>query len=72
MFRAAARGDRVAKRYPECLLLWIRHFATRSPLAAAAAENTFLRQLQTNLESFPNNCCISRDCRLTGYFIMNM
>jgi hypothetical protein len=26
----------------------------------------------TNFESFPNNCCISRDCRLTGYFIKNM
>jgi hypothetical protein len=55
----------------ERLLLWSRHFATRSPLAAAA-RNTFLLQLQTNFESFPNNCCISRDCRLTGYFIINM
>jgi hypothetical protein len=34
--------------------------------------NTSPRQLQTNFESFPNNCCISRDCRLTGYFIINM
>jgi hypothetical protein len=25
-----------------------------------------------NFESSPNNCCISRDCRLTGYFIINM
>jgi hypothetical protein len=25
----------------------------------------------TNFESFPNSC-ISRDCRLTGYFIINM
>jgi hypothetical protein len=48
-----------------------RHFAARSPLAAAA-RNAFPRQLQTNFESFPNNCCISRDCRLTGYFIKNM
>jgi hypothetical protein len=24
-----------------------------------------------NFESFPNYWCISRDCRLTGYFIMN-
>jgi hypothetical protein len=55
----------------ESLLLWSRHFATRSPLAAAA-RNTFSRQLQTNFESFPNNCCISRDCRLTDYFIINM
>jgi hypothetical protein len=47
-----------------------RHFATRSPLAAAA-RNTFPRQLQTNFDSFPNNC-ISRDCRLTGYFIINV
>jgi hypothetical protein len=52
------------------LLLWSRHFATRSPLTAAA-RNAFPRQLQTNLESFPNSC-ISRDCRLTGYFIINM
>jgi hypothetical protein len=29
-------------------------------------------KLQTNFESFRNNCCISRDCRLTGYFIINM
>jgi hypothetical protein len=29
-------------------------------------------ELQTNFESFPNNCCISRVCRLTGYFIINM
>jgi hypothetical protein len=55
----------------ERLLLWSRHFATRSPLAAAA-RNTFPRQLQTNFESFPNNCCISRDCRKTGYFIISM
>jgi hypothetical protein len=55
--------------YPERLLLWSRHFATRSPLAAAA-RYTFRRQLQTNFESFPNNC-ISRDWRLTGYFIIN-
>jgi hypothetical protein len=39
---------------------------------AVAARNTFPRQLQTNFESFHNNCCISRDCRLTGYFIINM
>jgi hypothetical protein len=25
----------------------------------------------TNFESFPDNCCISRDCRLSGCFIMN-
>jgi hypothetical protein len=55
----------------ERLLLWSRHFAKRSPLAKAS-RNTFPRQLQTNFESFPNNCCISRDCRLTGYFIINM
>jgi hypothetical protein len=48
-----------------------RNFATRSPLAAAA-RNTFPRQLQTNFESFPNNCCISRDCGLTDYLIINM
>jgi hypothetical protein len=54
----------------ERLLLWSRHFATRSPLAEAS-RNTFPRQLQTNFESFPNNC-ILRDCRLTGYFIINM
>jgi hypothetical protein len=47
----------------ERLLLWSRHFATRSPLAAAA-RNTLPRQLQTNFESFPNYCRISRDCRL--------
>jgi hypothetical protein len=41
-----------------------------SPLAVA--QNTFTRQLQTSFESFPNNCCISRDCRLTDYFIINM
>jgi hypothetical protein len=58
--------------YTERLLLWSRHFATRSSLAAAAARNTFPRQLQTNFESFPNNCCISRDCTLTGYFIISM
>jgi hypothetical protein len=55
----------------ERLLLWSRHFATRSPLASAA-RNTFPCQLQTNFESFPDNYCISRDCRLTGYFITNM
>jgi hypothetical protein len=53
------------------LLLLRRHFATRSPLAVAA-RNTFPRKLQTNFESFPNSCCTSRDCRLTGYFIINM
>jgi hypothetical protein len=53
----------------ERLLVWSRHLATRSPLAATA-RNTFPRQLQTNFESFPNNC-LSRDCRLTGYFIIN-
>jgi hypothetical protein len=55
----------------ERLLVWSRHFATLSALAAAG-RNTFPRQLQTNFASFPNNCCISRDWRLTGYFIMNM
>jgi hypothetical protein len=45
--------------------------ATQSPLVAAA-RNTFSRQLQTNFESFPNNCCVSHDCRLIGYFIINM
>jgi hypothetical protein len=55
----------------ERLLLCSRHFATRSPLAAAS-RNTFSRQSQTKFESFRNNCCISRDCRLTGYFIINM
>jgi hypothetical protein len=54
------------------LLLWSHHFATRSPLAAAAARNTFPRQLHTNFESFPNNCCVSRDCRLTGSFIISI
>jgi hypothetical protein len=34
--------------------------------------NTFPRQLLTNFESFPNKCCISCDCRLTGYFIINV
>jgi hypothetical protein len=57
--------------YPERLLQWSRHFATLSPLAVPA-RNTFPRQLQTNFERFPNNCCISRDCRLTGYFIINV
>jgi hypothetical protein len=33
---------------------------------------TLSRFKQTNFESFPNNRCISRDCRLTGYFIINM
>jgi hypothetical protein len=55
----------------ERLLLWSRHFATLSPLAAAA-RNTFPCQLRTNFESFPNNCCISRDCSLTGFFIVSM
>jgi hypothetical protein len=32
----------------------------------------FPRQLKTNFESFPNSCCLSRDCRLTGYLFMNM
>jgi hypothetical protein len=36
----------------------------------ATARNTFPRQLQTNFESFPDNCWKSRDCRLTGYFII--
>jgi hypothetical protein len=56
VFRAvAARGDRVEKcilQDTERLLLWSRHFAIRSPLAAAAARNTFSRQLETNFESF--------------------
>jgi hypothetical protein len=63
---------------PQLKAFWIQNafccgvdFETQSPLAAAA-RNTFPRQLQTNFESFPNNCCISRDCRLTGYFITNM
>jgi hypothetical protein len=55
----------------ERLLLWSRHFATRSPLAAEA-RNTFPRQLQTNFERFSINCCTLCDCRLTGYFIINM
>jgi hypothetical protein len=55
--------------YTELLLLWSHHFATQSPLAAVA-QNTFPRQLQTNFESSPNNCCTSRDCKLTGYFII--
>jgi hypothetical protein len=55
----------------ERLLLWSRHFATLSPLAAVA-RNTFPRKLQTDFENFPNNYCISRDCRLYGYFITNM
>jgi hypothetical protein len=54
----------------ERLLLWNSHFATRSPLVVA--RNIFPRQLQTNFEIVPNNCCVSRDCRLTGYFITNM
>jgi hypothetical protein len=55
-------GDSTAKGVldTERLLLWSRHFATRSSLAAAA-RNTFPRQLQTNFESFLNNC-MSRDC----------
>jgi hypothetical protein len=65
------QGRRCCKMYPERLLLWSRHFATRSPLAAAA-RNTSPRQIQTNLESFPNNCCILHDCRLNGYLIINM
>jgi hypothetical protein len=55
----------------ERLLLWSRHFVTRSTLAAAA-RNTFPRQLQTNFERFSKNCCISSVCRLTGYVIINM
>jgi hypothetical protein len=58
------------RQYAERLLLWSRHFATRFHLAAA--RKTFPRQLQTNFESFPNNCRISSDCRLTGYFIINV
>jgi hypothetical protein len=42
VFRAAAKGILYAERF----LLWSRHFATQSPLAAAA-RNTFPRQLQT-------------------------
>jgi hypothetical protein len=53
----------------ERLLLWSHHFVTRSHLAAAV-RNTFPRQLQRNFESFSNNC-ISRDCTLAGYFIIN-
>jgi hypothetical protein len=55
----------------ERLLLWSRHFATRPPLAAVA-RNSFPRQLQTNFQSFPNNCWTTRDCRLAGYSIINM
>jgi hypothetical protein len=58
----AARGDHIL-HHTERLLL--------SPLALAA-RNTFPRELQTNFESFPYNCFISRDCWLTGYFIINM
>jgi hypothetical protein len=36
-------------------LLWSRHIATRSSLAAAA-RNTFPRQLQRNFESFTAIC----------------
>jgi hypothetical protein len=53
------------------ILLWSRHFAIRSSLAAAA-RNTFLLQLQTNFESFLNSSCISCDCGLTCYFIINV
>jgi hypothetical protein len=69
VFRAAAaRRDRVSK--------WRLHSKRRSVCCriqnAAAARNTILRQLQTNFDSFPNNCWISHDCRLTGYSIINM
>jgi hypothetical protein len=67
----AIRNNRPNSGYSQHNTPWIRHFATRSPLAVAA-RNTFPRQLQTNFESFPDNCCISRDCRLTGYFIINV
>jgi hypothetical protein len=60
VFQAAtATEDRVAK--------WRLHSKTRS-----VSRNTFPRQLQTNFESFPNSCCILRDCRLIGYFRINM
>jgi hypothetical protein len=62
---AAAREDRVAK--------WRLRSKRRSVSCRIQnARNTFPRQLQTNFESFSDNCCISRDCRLTGYFIINM
>jgi hypothetical protein len=71
LYRAIQKEVKRNLQDTERLLLWSRHFATRSPLAAVARK-TFPRQLQTNFESFPNNCCISRDCRLTGYFIINV
>jgi hypothetical protein len=55
--------------YTERLVPWSRHSATQFPLAATAP-NTFSRQLQTNFDSFPNDCCISRDCRLIGYWLL--
>jgi hypothetical protein len=47
-------GDSTAKDIldTERLFLQSPHFATRSPLAAAS-QNTFPRQLQTNFKSFP-------------------
>jgi hypothetical protein len=33
---------------------------------------TLSRASITNFESFPNNSCISHDCSLTGYFIINI
>jgi hypothetical protein len=32
----------------------------------------FPASITNTLESFPNNCCIPRDCRFTSYFIKNM
>jgi hypothetical protein len=38
----------------------------------ASIKNKLWWNRKSYFESFPNNCCISRDCRQTGYFIMNM
>jgi hypothetical protein len=62
------------------LLCAVFYTVSRTPVAVESpfcntvspgggGQNTFPRQLQTNFESFPNNCCTSRDCRLTGYRI---
>jgi hypothetical protein len=52
----------------ERILLWSRHFATLSPLVAAA-RNTFPHQLQTNFESFPNNCLY---CVIVGSLVTSL
>jgi hypothetical protein len=51
-------------------------FAVESPfcntVSAGGGDPKHFPASIINFESFPNNCCASRDCRLTGYFIINM